>query len=56
MADLLQPILKVIPRRTNLPERYDFETLRRSGLDHISRFSGKLWTDHNLHDPGITIL
>jgi len=26
------------------------------GLDDIRRFSRRLWTDHNTHDPGITIL
>lgn len=34
----------------------DFTTLRREGLAHLGRLSGKIWTDHNLHDPGITIL
>ncbi len=53
-----QPILKVIQGQNPLdyPEYFDFEALRRIGMDHISRFSGKKWTDHNLHDPGITIL
>ena len=26
------------------------------GLDDVRRFSRQLWTDHNTHDPGITIL
>jgi hypothetical protein len=30
--------------------------LREKGLTYIQQLSGKLWTDHNLHDPGITIL
>ena len=34
----------------------DFEKLRREGLTHIGKFSGKIWTDHNVHDPGVTIL
>jgi len=33
-----------------------FEELRRLGIQYISEFSGEVWTDHNLHDPGITIL
>lgn len=34
----------------------DFEWLREEGIRHLQRLSGKIWTDHNLHDPGITIL
>lgn len=34
----------------------DFQVLRRAGLEHIGELSGKIWTDHNTHDPGITIL
>ena len=34
----------------------DYEWLRKTGLSYIQQFSGKLWTDYNIHDPGITIL
>jgi hypothetical protein len=34
--------------------RFDF--LREEGIKHIERLSGKLWTDFNLSDPGVTIL
>ena len=34
----------------------DFEQLREEGVGHIQELSGKLWTDYNLHDPGITTL
>ena len=34
----------------------DFDLLRKEGLAHIRRLAGYLWTDHNVHDPGITIL
>ena len=37
-------------------EHFDFEFLRREGLKHIGELSGKIWTDHNVHDPGITIM
>lgn len=33
----------------------DYEWLRTQGLNYIQQFSGKLWTDYNVHDPGITI-
>ncbi|MCC7505858.1 MAG: hypothetical protein IT259_11180 [Saprospiraceae bacterium] len=57
MSDILDPVKKVILRQDpRFAGHLDFETLRRLGIDHISRFSGKVWTDHNLHDPGITML
>ena len=34
----------------------DFQRLRSEGLTHIGELSGKIWTDHNAHDPGVTIL
>ncbi len=34
----------------------DYELLREEGLRYIRRVAGKIWTDHNIHDPGITIL
>ena len=34
----------------------DFHFLRQEGIKHIQRLAGNLWSDHNLHDPGITIL
>jgi hypothetical protein len=44
--------------RTNsgFPEYLDWEKLRATGIDYLGRLSGKVWTDHNVHDPGITIL
>ena len=35
---------------------FNFQELRREGLTHIGELSGKIWTDHNAHDPGVTIL
>lgn len=34
----------------------DFAFLRQKGIDLIQHLSGKVWTDFNLHDPGVTIL
>jgi hypothetical protein len=34
----------------------DFNYLREEGIRHLQRLAGSTWTDHNLHDPGITIL
>ena len=34
----------------------DFASLRGQGIALIRRLAGETWTDHNAHDPGITIL
>lgn len=34
----------------------DYALLREKALEHIQRLSGKVWTDHNTHDPGITTI
>ncbi|MBL7813095.1 MAG: hypothetical protein JNL57_12810 [Bacteroidetes bacterium] len=33
-----------------------YEELRQTGLAYIQQKCGKVWTDHNTHDPGITIM
>ena len=38
------------------PPYLDFDKLRSEGIAYLGKLSGKLWTDHNVHDPGITIL
>ena len=34
----------------------DQEALFALGMEQVRALSGSVWTDHNLHDPGITIL
>ncbi|HKH59490.1 MAG TPA: hypothetical protein VKA49_01595 [Flavitalea sp.] len=34
----------------------DFAALREIGITHFEKMGSKIWTDYNLHDPGITIL
>lgn len=34
----------------------DFESLRSHGIELIQKMAGNIWTDFNLHDPGVTIL
>ena len=34
----------------------DFAMLRDIGIKHFEKMGSTLWTDYNLHDPGITIL
>jgi hypothetical protein len=34
----------------------DYSALRESGMELIRKWASESWTDHNVHDPGITIL
>lgn len=45
-----------ISKNRKLPQAMDYEFLRKEGLRHIESLSSDLWTDYNVHDPGITIL
>jgi len=38
----------------NIP--LNFESLRSHGIELIQKMAGNIWTDFNLHDPGVTIL
>ncbi|WP_339057782.1 hypothetical protein [Candidatus Regiella endosymbiont of Tuberolachnus salignus] len=44
------------PPTTPTPLGMDYAFLRKTGIEHIQRLAGELWTDHNTHDPGITLL
>lgn len=41
---------------SGFPAYLDFDKLRTEGIDYLGRLTGKIWTDYNVHDPGITIL
>ena len=41
---------------SGFPSYLDFGRLRSEGISYLGELSGKIWTDHNVHDPGITIL
>lgn len=45
-----------IKRRDRKKLEGGFDLLRREGLELAQQLSGKVWTDYNLHDPGVTIL
>jgi hypothetical protein len=34
----------------------DYAFLRQEGIRQLQKIAGETWTDHNAHDPGITIL
>lgn len=48
------PVVK--REKSRFPEHLDFQFLRQKGIEYLGALSGNLWTDHNVHDPGITIL
>ncbi|TAL42272.1 MAG: hypothetical protein EPN92_11775 [Chitinophagaceae bacterium] len=41
---------------TNKPKEkaFDYESLRSTAIQHIEDTASKIWTDYNVHDPGIT--
>ncbi len=47
---------KSISKRPPEDPSLDFERMREEGIEYIQKLSGQLWTDYNLHDPGVTIL
>jgi uncharacterized protein len=47
--------LEIEKNKVLLPAQ-DYSFLRATGIDYVQSLSGQIWTDHNLHDPGITIL
>lgn len=48
--------LKTISRDNPLLESMQFDKLREIGLERIQELSKNIWTDYNLHDPGVTTL
>ncbi|PJJ67459.1 hypothetical protein [Chryseobacterium geocarposphaerae] len=45
-----------ISKNIETGDQTDFHFLRRTGIEYIEELGGKLWTDYNSHDPGITTL
>ncbi len=45
-----------IPKTPRLLPSEDYHFLRQKGMDYIQALGSKLWTDYNIHDPGITTL
>lgn len=57
MADPARPASgDGIRRRRRDREPSEFHRLRRDALQVVQDLSGEVWTDYNLHDPGVTIL
>jgi uncharacterized protein len=45
-----------IPKIVSSQDDLDFQFLKKIGIEYIESLGGKLWTDYNEHDPGVTIL
>jgi len=45
-----------IPKDPVYDPSMNWQLLRREGIRHIEKLGSAIWTDYNLHDPGVTIL
>ena len=45
-----------IPKEKSSEPALNQETLYAIGLGHVQRLASRIWTDYNVHDPGITTL
>ncbi len=47
---------QTLPRLPKVAPDTSFEALRAQGIRQLQKLSGDVWTDYNLHDPGVTLL
>ena len=45
-----------ISRQAPALRSMDFNFLKEEGIRRIQELSGKIWTDYNVHDPGVMLL
>jgi len=45
-----------IQKHPDLDPSQDYAWLRQKGLQYVQELGSRLWTDYNIHDPGITVL
>ena len=45
-----------IQKKPALNDSSNYELLRQKGMEYIQQLGSNLWTDYNIHDPGITFL
>ena len=53
------PLTSTAPRtiaRHTAPDPLGFDALRALAIERAQAASGELWTDYNLHDPGVSLL
>ncbi len=46
----------LISRDKPVSPAMDYSSLREQGISYIQNLASDLWTDYNIHDPGVTIL
>jgi hypothetical protein len=56
MADDLKHSTTISKKDQGFPDYLDFNKLRSEGIEYLGQLAGQIWTDHNVHDPGITVL
>lgn len=45
-----------IVKHPALRESQDYTFLRKQGIAYLQQLGSRLWTDYNIHDPGVTLL
>src|SRR5665648_654719 len=45
-----------IQKNPKLTDSSNYDLLRQKGMEYIEKLGSRLWTDYNIHDPGITML
>jgi|GEM_PF-4924054 len=45
-----------ITDRKDTQDVFDIRFLRERGIALLQQYSGNIWTDYNMHDPGVTLL
>ena len=56
MADDSKNGQLISKNNSGFPKYLDFDRLRSEGIEYLGKLTGNLWTDYNVHDPGITTL
>ena len=50
------PQTPLISRKPPAAAALNFAELRQAGIEYLEKVVGALWSDYNVHDPGITLL
>lgn len=52
----MKPLASIARHRPQAPDPLGFDALRLRAITAAQQASGELWTDFNLHDPGVSLL
>ena len=54
----IRPLVETLTITKQLPEELalNHESLYLKGIDYVRQYCGRVWTDYNVHDPGMTTL